>query len=50
MNSQTGQKQLIKFTEKDNQNKLETFFNRKFFDVAFTFAKNQGIYPTKRHG
>jgi hypothetical protein len=34
-------KKILKLTEKENAYKMETFFKKSFFDVAYTFAKNQ---------
>ena len=31
----------MRLTEKENAYKMETFFKKSFFDVAYTFAKNQ---------
>lgn len=36
---------LVKLTEKENAFKIETFFKRSFFDVAYRFAKNQNSDP-----
>jgi len=36
-----GDKKIMRLTEKENAYKMETFFKKSFFDVAYTFAKNQ---------
>eukprot|EP01017_Pseudomicrothorax_dubius_P039869 TRINITY_DN6172_c0_g1_i1.p1 TRINITY_DN6172_c0_g1~~TRINITY_DN6172_c0_g1_i1.p1 ORF type:complete len:866 (-),score=298.83 TRINITY_DN6172_c0_g1_i1:134-2731(-) len=43
--NQRGEKQLLKFDERDNNYKLETFFKKTSYDVALRFAKNQGYEP-----
>jgi hypothetical protein len=43
LSSVTGQRQLIRFREKDHQTKLETFFRKHNYEATLTFAKNQGM-------
>jgi hypothetical protein len=35
-----GEKKLIKLIERENAYKIEYFFKRSFYEVAWKFAKN----------
>ncbi|EGR28037.1 vacuolar sorting protein, putative [Ichthyophthirius multifiliis] len=39
--TQKGEKKLIKLVERENAYKIEYFFKRSFYEVAWKFAKNQ---------
>ena len=39
-NEVTNQKKLLRFREKENKEKFDTFYKKSFFDTAYNYAKN----------
>ena len=46
-NETTKTQRILRFKEKDNKEKFDTFYKKSFYDTAFTYAKNLGYDPKK---
>ena len=46
-NETTKTQRILRFREKDNKEKFDTFYKKSFYDTAFTYAKNLGYDPKK---